>query len=175
MLFKKIIILVFLAVDLFIIVNIGLVIIEKIKGDSIKKNEIKIGEVTQIPRNDEFEETGVETELKTDLTESKKSRETQVVSYRNILFQYRDSRPKHVYLVGDFNDWEIGKDKLKRGKNYTWSITYKLAPGTYYYNYVVDDGEREKWILDPYNPKKSDEGPAGKSSVLIVKSKGTNE
>lgn len=82
---------------------------------------------------------------------------------RNIMFSYRDSRPKTVYLVGDFNDWKIGADKFTKGKNHTWTIIKQLSTKMYRYQYWVDG----KLIKDPNNPKIDSEG----KSLLIVKPK----
>lgn len=159
MFLKKFIILILLAVNVYIITATVVIIVEKIKDvpDVVKKDKVEIKEVIQHTR----------TEISEDVEQEQGNEEKQEISYRNILFQYRNSRPNKVFLVGDFNDWEVGKDELKKGKNHTWSIVYKFTSGTYYYNYVVDD----KWIQDPYNTRKANKGPVGKCSILIVKLK----
>ena len=68
--------------------------------------------------------------------------------FRNILFTYRNSRPKEVYVIGDFNGWRK-VDKMKKGKNHTWKLAKKLAPGYYRYKYWVDGRK----IRDPNNKR----------------------
>lgn len=82
---------------------------------------------------------------------------------RNILFQYRDSRPKKVEIAGDFNNW-VPTEMTKR-PNHTWTIIYQLEPGEYTYKFLVD-GKLKK---DPYNPRSAPDGYGGESSLLIVK------
>ncbi len=76
------------------------------------------------------------------------------------------SSAKKVYVVGDFNKWY--RQPLKREGN-NWKVTVKIAPGTYQYVFVVDDGKNGgvgKRIPDPNNPQKSKDG---KASILTVK------
>jgi len=46
-----------------------------------------------------------------------------------------------------------------------WSITVKLAPGTYQYKYVIDS----KWTQDPYGPGEAPDGFGGRNSQFDVK------
>lgn len=85
-----------------------------------------------------------------------------VKKMRNILFQYRDSRPRNVSIVGDFNNWT--SQKMAKGENHIWEITLQLAPGEYKYQFVADG----KWIKDPYNPHFKPDGYGGENSLLIV-------
>lgn len=51
---------------------------------------------------------------------------------------------KDVYLAGDFNNWRRNEIKLNI-ENKTWKSYYVLAPGNYFYKYVVDGN----WVEDP--------------------------
>lgn len=84
---------------------------------------------------------------------------------RNILFQYRNSRPQTVYIVGNFNHWDPQANPLNKGENNVWKITLSLEPGEYYYKFLVDNHP----LTDPNNPNSVDDGQGGKNSVLIVK------
>ena len=70
----------------------------------------------------------------------------------------------NVYLVGDFNGWEVGACKLKRhdGK---WSVTLSLPPGRYQYAFVIDG---KKWIADPNAKQFVDNGYGLKNSILDI-------
>ncbi len=82
---------------------------------------------------------------------------------RNILFQYRDSRPKKVEIIGDFNNWI--PTEMTKGPNYIWTIIYQLEPGEYTYKFLADGRLRK----DPYNQRSVPDGYGGESSLLIVK------
>ena len=42
-----------------------------------------------------------------------------------------------VYIAGTFNDWNIKSTPMIKGKDGTWRIMVKLAPGRYEYKYFV--------------------------------------
>lgn len=54
---------------------------------------------------------------------------------------------KRIDLVGDFNDWEPGRDPLEADPDGFWSLEKRFDPGTYRYRYVVDG---ELVVCDPY-------------------------
>jgi cyclomaltodextrinase / maltogenic alpha-amylase / neopullulanase len=72
-----------------------------------------------------------------------------------------------VQLAGDMNNWQPAQTFLGRKgpKADVFKTTLMLNPGTYSYQYVVDD----KWQLDPNNPKTKDNGNGGNNSLLEVK------
>lgn len=84
---------------------------------------------------------------------------------RKIAFRYRSSKPKKVFLVGDFNKWNKKANPMKQGENFWWETVLMLTPGDYRYAFVVD-GKR---INDPNN-KKTVHLKSGKASVLKVES-----
>ncbi|MEW6557473.1 MAG: hypothetical protein AB1349_08980 [Elusimicrobiota bacterium] len=86
---------------------------------------------------------------------------------RKIAFQYRSSKPKSVYLIGDFNNWNPKANPMKQGKNYTWETMLLLPPGEYKYAFLLDGA---KQINDP-NSKKTVRLRSGKASILVVKEK----
>jgi len=83
---------------------------------------------------------------------------------RKIAFKYRSSKPKTVFLVGDFNKWNKKVNPMKKGQNFVWETVLILSPGEYKYAYIVD-GKR---VNDPNN-KKTVHLKGGKASVLTVK------
>lgn len=86
-----------------------------------------------------------------------------------VVFNYKaDGAGTKIYLAGNFNEWNpsnpqfLMKDDDGDG---VWSITVKLAPGTYQYKYVID----EKWTQDPYGPGEAPDGYGGRNSQFEVK------
>ena len=82
---------------------------------------------------------------------------------KKVSFRYHDSVPKKVSVVGDFNRWN--PQSMKKDKNHYWTMTLKLSPGEYAYNFLVDD----KMIRDPSNKKTKKAGQKILSSLLIVR------
>ena len=70
-----------------------------------------------------------------------------------------------VYLAGEFNGWRPDLDLMSdEDGDGTWTLTYKLAAGTYQYKFVADGS----WYHDPNNPKTAPDGFGGNNSVLVV-------
>lgn len=69
---------------------------------------------------------------------------------------------RKVYLSGSFNNWstmEMPMQKTETG----WQVSVKIAPGKYLYKFITDG----KWIHDPNNLLKENDGQAGYNSVLF--------
>lgn len=67
----------------------------------------------------------------------------------NVRFQvpgYPDA--KRVYLVGDFNNWSMFGTPLYKTST-GWETNIDLAPGRYYYKYIIDGN----WTADPQTPE----------------------
>lgn len=45
---------------------------------------------------------------------------------------------KDVYLVGEFNNWDIHSLPMKKENEKDWKVSIKLSPGRYEYKYFVD-------------------------------------
>ncbi len=69
-----------------------------------------------------------------------------------------------VCLVGDFNNWEHGKGKMRKGKDDTFKKSLKLAPGRYEYRFVVDG----IWWTDPNNDNRCLNAFGEENAVIIV-------
>ena len=73
---------------------------------------------------------------------------------------------ERVVVAGDFNNWSTAADPLyDRENDGVWTITIPLDPGSYEYKFHVDG---EKWIPDPGNPERVDDGFGGFNSVVVV-------
>lgn len=69
-----------------------------------------------------------------------------------------------VFVVGDFNDWKNGKDKLRKFKTGLHKKNVKLQPGRYEYRFVVDGN----WWTDPANEQRCRNAYGEDNSVLEI-------
>lgn len=84
---------------------------------------------------------------------------------KGVFFSYRIPDAEDVQLVGDFNNWKVGKDaQLDRDENGGWSRFLPLNKGRYEYRLVVNG----KWITDPHNPQIVSNPFGGENSVIVV-------
>ncbi|MBK6962780.1 MAG: glycogen-binding domain-containing protein [Bacteroidales bacterium] len=68
-----------------------------------------------------------------------------------------------VYLSGTFNNWSTMLTPMqKTGKG--WQTGILLKPGKYLYKFIVDG----RWLQDPDNLQKENDGNAGYNSVLYI-------
>lgn len=81
---------------------------------------------------------------------------------KEITFSILAPDAKEVYLVGDFNDWEVSRKSLMAPNNGTWKKTVNLMDGMHRYRFVVDG----KWTEDPANPEK-EVNPFGSMDSLL--------
>jgi hypothetical protein len=70
---------------------------------------------------------------------------------------------KKVILAGSFNNWNEHKEQMVI-KNGVWTSNLNLPGGKQTYKFIVDG----KWITDPGNPLKEDDGYGNINSVLFV-------
>lgn len=70
---------------------------------------------------------------------------------------------KKVILAGSFNGWNEHKELMVL-KNGSWISTLDLPGGKQTYKFIIDG----KWITDPKNPLKEDDGYGNINSVLFV-------
>lgn len=86
-----------------------------------------------------------------------------------VVFNFKpEGAPKQVFLAGNFNDWKPSDPKFlmkNDGGDGMWSITIKLAPGTYQYKYVADG----QWTQDPFASGSAPDGFGGRNSQFDVK------
>ncbi len=71
---------------------------------------------------------------------------------------------KTVGVMGSFNDWDASRSQMKHHEDGTWTITLRVLPGSYEYQFLVDGKTR---MTDPTAPGTDSEfGEA--NSVLTV-------
>jgi hypothetical protein len=121
----------------------------------------------------------LESHIKDLLQEATKLESTQNVTYgRN---RFRDPEPvitkdtivtfilrgfekaRKVMLAGSFNAWDPSRVAMALTDS-GWRVTLALAMGKHYYKYIVDD----KWITDPANDVRENDGEGNINSVLFV-------
>ncbi|TBV83403.1 MAG: glycoside hydrolase family 13 [Desulfobulbaceae bacterium] len=69
-----------------------------------------------------------------------------------------------VYLVGDFNDWQHDKDKMRKLKSGLHKKDMMLKPGRYEYRFIVDG----HWWTDPTNEQRCRNAYGEDNSVLEI-------
>lgn len=88
------------------------------------------------------------------------------VSDTVVKFAFFAPKAQQVSLVGDFNDWDVGKTPMVRSeRGGVWSVAVPLSAGRHVYAFVVDGSS---WSADPSAPFAPDDGFGHTNSVKIV-------
>jgi hypothetical protein len=86
-----------------------------------------------------------------------------------VVFNFKpEGKPRQIFLAGTFNDWKPSDPKFLMNDDDgdgMWSITVKLAPGSYQYKYVADG----QWTQDSFAPGSAPDGFGGRNSQFDVK------
>lgn len=64
---------------------------------------------------------------------------------KKVQFEFLAPEAREVYLVGDFNNWDITAHPMKRDKKEVWKTSLSLKPGRYEYQFFKDGN----WENDP--------------------------
>ncbi len=72
---------------------------------------------------------------------------------------------QNVFLVGDFNGWNIESHPLKKDSKGTWKISINLIPGRYQYRFIVDG----QWQEDPNCTTFIPNGYGGVNCLLMLR------
>jgi 1,4-alpha-glucan branching enzyme len=76
-----------------------------------------------------------------------------------------DGKAQHVFLVGDFNNWDEHVAPLEREPGSTlWSVTVPLMRGRHVYAFLVDS----VWTIDKRAPVARDPDFGVTGSVVLV-------
>jgi 1,4-alpha-glucan branching enzyme len=87
-----------------------------------------------------------------------------VITKDGVLFTYYSPKASQVYVVADFNDWEVGKLPMVNIEGSgMWQRIVPLGKGRYEYKFYVDG----QWVSDPNNPDKSVNEFGGNSKIEI--------
>jgi 1,4-alpha-glucan branching enzyme len=94
-----------------------------------------------------------------------KSRKTCKVTFRLPKIAATDA--KSVSIVGDFNNWNLYANPMKKLKNGNYTVTLELKPGReYQFRYLIDESKWENdWNADKY--VKSPYGDSDNSVVVV--------
>lgn len=94
-----------------------------------------------------------------------KSRKTCKVTFRLPRIAATDA--KSVCIVGDFNNWNLYSNPMKKLKNGNYTVTLELKPGReYQFRYLIDESKWENdWNADKY--VKSPYGDSDNSVVVV--------
>ena len=76
-----------------------------------------------------------------------KPKQKKKAQKKRITFKLEASEAKEAILVGDFNNWDVKKHRMKKDNKGRWTKIVTLAPGSYEYKFLVD----EQWQNDPGN------------------------
>ena len=57
---------------------------------------------------------------------------------RKITFSLKAPNAKEVFLVGDFNNWDVRTNSMKLDKDGSWKISLIFLPGRYEFKFLVD-------------------------------------
>jgi cyclomaltodextrinase / maltogenic alpha-amylase / neopullulanase len=90
----------------------------------------------------------------------RRAREVEVA----IAFDPKGKEYQTVQVAGEVNGWNPAMGEMHHREEGLWEIPFKLNPGRYQYQIVVDG----KWMLDPANPVKVPNGIGGVNSELVV-------
>ncbi len=86
----------------------------------------------------------------------------KVKEFSEMTFSLAAPEAKNVYVVGDFNNWNIEETCRLKQNNGVWAARLPLKRGYYHYRFVVDG----KWQNDPNNSQ-SEANPFGELNSLI--------
>jgi 1,4-alpha-glucan branching enzyme len=70
---------------------------------------------------------------------------TKKTTLKSVKFNFSDGSAKFVSLVGEFNEWQSGRNLMKKDSKGNFTAALKLAPGTYSFKFLADSG----WKTDP--------------------------
>lgn len=72
-----------------------------------------------------------------------------------VRFVFVDSGASSVEIVGDFNAWARGVNRLERSAAPgVWAVSIAVPPGRHEYAFIINGS---RWVADPLAPKSSDD------------------
>lgn len=90
-----------------------------------------------------------------------------------VIFRYLSPSARTVQVAGEWNNWSAGDagtgevlvGLMERDERGLWMIAVELPPGRHRYWFVVNETGR---VLDPANPRVTEDPWGGKASLCIV-------
>jgi 1,4-alpha-glucan branching enzyme len=80
-------------------------------------------------------------------------------------FTYYQKGLKSIALVGEFNDWNADSTALNEVSEGVWTVTLRLRPGVYEYQFILDGKDR---VTDPTMPQASNDFGSPNSVVTVT-------
>jgi len=93
---------------------------------------------------------------------AKEPKRASSVVRKAVTFKLHAPGAQTVDVAGTFSNWTL--KPMKKGKNGTWTATFRHPPGTYEYKFLVN----HQWMEDPNNHEKVGDGHGGHNSVRRV-------
>lgn len=81
-----------------------------------------------------------------------------------VRFQLHAPDASSVALIGEMTDWQQAPIALQQDPGGLWHTTLRLRQGQWLYKFIVDG----RFMADPANPLKADDGLGGHHSYLLV-------
>jgi hypothetical protein len=79
-------------------------------------------------------------------------------------FTYYQKGLKSISLVGQFNDWAADSTQLTEVSEGVWTVTLRLRPGVYEYQFILNGVQR---VTDPTMPQVSNDFGSPNSVVTV--------
>ena len=79
-------------------------------------------------------------------------------------FTYYQKGLKSISLVGEFNDWAPDSTQLTEVSEGVWTVTLRLRPGVYEYQFILNGEQR---VTDPTMPQVSNDFGSPNSVVTV--------
>ncbi|HEX6314975.1 MAG TPA: isoamylase early set domain-containing protein [Gemmatimonadaceae bacterium] len=79
-------------------------------------------------------------------------------------FTYYQKGLKSIALVGEFNDWQADSTALTEVSPGVWTVSLRLRPGVYEYQFILDGTQR---VTDPTMPQASSDFGSPNSVVTV--------
>jgi len=79
----------------------------------------------------------------------------------------RAPEAKEVFLLGDFNNWDLKTPPMRKNGGGLWKMSMLLSPGRYEYKLLVDG----QWRLDANNPNRALNFLGTENNVLVIPGK----
>jgi 1,4-alpha-glucan branching enzyme len=95
----------------------------------------------------------------------KESSEKAKPKAKKVRFNLYAPEAERVFLVGDFNGWDVHNLPMRKDHKGTWGTSFALPPGRYEYRFWVDG----VWLDDPKADERV-ENPFGSQNCVRMMS-----